>query len=273
MSSGPTEEDPSQPLVPESSKVKLKRGACCGCDWSIAEAGDVTSDGTVRTLSKGGSPHVTDDVFNTAMHFVGLMLSILGTACLIAAASVQAKPWHILSFSIYGATLIGLFTASTLHHGINSTPYVEKVLLLVDYIAIFPLIAGTFTPFCLVYLHDSWIGWTFFGCSWGIALFGVIMIALLQEKLPRWVNFTMYMTIGWFGLLLCLLAWDLIGVPAICLIATGGVLYTGGGVVFMAEKPNPAPGTFGFHEIWHIFVFLGAMVHWFVMYLYVLPHE
>lgn len=256
-----------QMLAPESQERR-----CCDCDWGLAEYGAMHLEGKSRDVSKGGSEHVTDETISTMVHFVGLMLSILGTAVLVGAASVEGKVWHIIGFSIYGATLIMLFLASTLHHGVHSNPKVEQDLLLFDYIAIFPLIAGTFTPICLVCLHDHWSGWVFLGSVWFIAITGMVLIGVLREKFPRWISFTMYITLGWMGAFLVLFAFERMGLSFLLIVAFGGVLYTVGGVVFVVEKPNPYPGYFGFHEIWHIFVLLAAATHWCVMYFWVLPY-
>lgn len=256
----------------EGNQGDEESGERCACAWKLAEYGTMHLEGQERHVSKGGSPHVTDEQFNTMSHFVGLMLSILGAAVLISASAAQAKVWHVIGFSVYSASLATLFLASTLHHGIHSTPDVEKCLLLFDYIAIFPLIAGTFTPFELILLHGDAMGWAMFGVSWFIAISGMLLIAILKEKFPRWISFTMYITLGWMGAFLALFCMQQIGLSGAAVIAVGGVLYTIGGAIFVAEKPNPYPGYFGFHEIWHVFVFLAASVHWSVMYFWLLPY-
>lgn len=258
--------------VDEESGKRRCCSACEPCAWKLAEYGTMHLDGEERTVSKGGSPHVTDEQFNTMSHFVGLMLSILGAAVLISAAAVEGKVWHVIGFSVYSLSLATLFLASTLHHGIHSTPEVEQCLLLFDYIAIFPLIAGTFTPFELIILHDDPMGWALLGVSWFIAIAGMLLIAVLREKFPRWISFTMYITLGWMGAFLALFCLDKIGLSGAAMVAAGGVLYTIGGAIFVAEKPNPYPGYFGFHEIWHLFVNLAVIAHWSVMYFWLLPY-
>merc|ERR1712137_870565 len=97
----------------------------------------------------------------------------MGGVLLVVASSARGEPWKIVSFSIYGASLLFLFVCSTLHHSISSTPRVEERLRMLDYLAIYPLIAGTFTPLCLVYYHDSYIGWCFCSVVWGLAILGM----------------------------------------------------------------------------------------------------
>lgn len=143
---------------------------------------------------------------------------------------------------------------------------------MLDYLAIYPLIAGTFTPFCLVFLHDSVIGWSFFGVAWFLAIIGMTLTAKWgPEFIPKWLSMTMYITIGWLGGVLAMWLLPVIGVEGLGVFILGGVFYTVGGYVYSSERPNPIPGKFGFHEIWHVAVILGAGTHYAVMYFYVLP--
>ena len=119
-------------------------------------------------LSKDGSIHVTDEKINTISHLAAAIFSILGAVLLIVQSSAKANPWAIVSFSIYGVSLVGVFFASALHHGVNSNEPIEAFLRQIDYIAIFPLIAGTFTPICLI-LYRTIIGWSIFGVIWALA--------------------------------------------------------------------------------------------------------
>jgi len=225
-----------------------------------------------RQVSRDGSPHATDEVFNSVSHLSAAMISLLGMVLLIAESGGNA--WKIVSFSIYGSSLIFLFVCSTLHHSINSTDEVEARLRMLDYLAIYPLIAGTFTPFCLVFLHDSVIGWSFFGVAWFFAFIGMFLTAKFgPERIPKWMSMTMYITIGWFGGILAFWLFPEIGWEGLGVFLLGGVAYTVGGYVYAAEKMNCIPGKFGFHEIWHIAVILGAGIHFGVIYFYVLPWE
>lgn len=226
-----------------------------------------------RKISKDGSIHVTDEKFNTISHMLGLMISLLGVVILITTASVQKSPWKIVSFSLYGASLLGMFLFSTLHHGINSTHKIEEIFRLFDYVAIFPLIAGTYTPLCLVTMrsNDSWklYAWCIFGVVWFLTILGICLKSTMSW-LPKWVTTTIYVGMGWIGALLLISVYQIYGWIASFLILLGGIFYTGGSLIFFLEKPNPIEGKFGFHEIWHIFVILGALSHYLVMLIYVL---
>lgn len=223
----------------------------------------------MQTLSKDGSSHVTDERFNTASHLAAAALSLLGTAYLIVMASVQAKPWHIVGFSIYGLTLTGLFISSVLHHGIEAGEKTNRTLRSLDYAMIFLLIAGTYTPILLV-LFRSPLGWTVFGSVWAIALSSAIL-RVVRPSIPGHLTTTLYVLLGWFALALIPEMSGVLPFSGIAYLAGGGVLYTLGGVVFALEKPNPWPGCFGFHEIWHLFVMGGAACHFAFMLLFVLP--
>ena len=232
--------------------------------WKIADFGDVGD------VSHDGSPHATDEVFNAASHLAALLLSILGSVLLITEASNQNDPWKIVSFSIYGASLIFLFACSTLHHGITGEPW-EGLFRTLDYLAIYPLIAGTFTPLCLVFYHDQSVGWAFCMTVWGIAIAAMIATAVCFDKIPKWLSMTMYITLGWLGA--CMSYWLVaaLGWWGFGLFVLSGVTYSAGGYVYATEEPNPWPGKFGFHELWHIAVVIAAACHWLLMYFFVLP--
>mmetsp|Transcript_16185 Transcript_16185/g.33214 ORF Transcript_16185/g.33214 Transcript_16185/m.33214 type:complete len:267 (-) Transcript_16185:406-1206(-) len=234
-------------------------------DWHF------TDFGHVHELSRDGSPHATDEVINAASHLAASMLSLLGTAILIAASSAEGAPWKIVSFSLYGASLIFLFVCSTLHHSITGWKRLEERLRMLDYVAIYPLIAGTFTPLTLVFYHGSYIGWTFCSVVWALAIFGMTMTVCMFSKIPKWMSMTMYITMGWLGAFFSCWLLPVVGWRGLSLFIIGGLFYTGGGYIYTTEQPNPIPGHFGFHEIWHIAVMLGAGSHWCLMYFYVLP--
>jgi len=218
------------------------------------------------------SPHATDEVFNAASHLAATILSLMGSVLLVVESAAQENPWKVVSFSIYGVSLVNLFCMSSLHHGISSTTRIELLLIKLDYIAIYPLIAGTFTPLCLVLYHDDPIGWAFLGTVWFVALIGMVSTALCFQKIPKWLSMTMYITLGWLGA--CMTYWLLrvLGFAGFAWLILGGICFTVGGYVYSTEKPNPFPGVFGFHEIWHVAVILGALCHWILMYFWVLPY-
>jgi len=221
----------------------------------------------VAPLSRDGSIHVTDERFNAASHLAAACFALVGTGLLVAQASAQGNVWKIVGLSIYGLSLIVLFSASALHHGINHSPRVNEALRTIDYDSVFLLIAGTATPLVLVLFRNVY-GWTVLGGVWAIAVLGIVLRSVWR-RVPKYVTNTLYIALGWVAVLLAGAA----AVPwgAILLMAAGGLVYTVGFVIYVIEKPNPWPGVFGFHELWHVLVVVGALLHYLLIYFYVLP--
>ena len=224
----------------------------------------------MKELSKDGSEHVTDEIFNTASHTAGAIFSLLGMVLLITLSAVQGKVWNIVAFSIYGTSLFMLFLASAFHHGIDGSEKLNAFFRLFDYLSIFALIAGTYTPLCLIFSRDAW-GWSVFGVIWALAAAGITIKAVFPG-VPKWFTNTLYVCMGWVGAFLIFHVFREIGLLGFLLILSGGVLYSIGAVIFYIEKPNPLPGKFGFHEIWHLFVLAGALVHFAFMFAVALPY-
>lgn len=217
--------------------------------------------------SRDGSVHVTDERINTISHLAGSCFALLGSALLIAQAGATGDPWRIVGLSIYCASLVTLFVASTAHHGLDRGPRVNDLLRTLDYTSVFGLIAGTVTPIVLI-LERTVAGWAVLGTVWGIAALGIAARSVWTD-LPKWVTNTLYIVLGWMPVVLVLTGLTL-PLGALLLMAVGGVLYSVGFVIFIIERPNPVPGVFGFHEIWHLLVMAAAGLHFVLMYAYVL---
>lgn len=229
---------------------------------------DTTPGDATPPLSRDGSVHVTDERINTITHLAASCFAVVGAALLVAQASAEGDPWKIVSLAVYGASLVTLFVASTLHHGIDRGPRVNEVLRTLDYASVFLLIAGSITPLVLVLFRNTF-GWTVLGAVWAIAAAGIALRSALRD-LPKYVTNTLYIALGWMPVLLAGA-----GVPlpfgAYALMAAGGLVYSGGFVIFVVERPNPLPGVLGFHEIWHVLVAVAALLHYLLIYWYVLP--
>ena len=205
---------------------------------------------------------------NALSHMAGALASIVGLTLMVMFAAIRADAWHVVSFAIFGTTLVLMYTASFLYHGLKTS---EKVLLVfrrIDHIMIFMLIAGSYTPICLVPLRGPW-GWSIFGAVWGIAIIGM-GLKIFAMNVPRWISTMIYLIMGW----LCVIAiYPLIkNLELICLfwLALGGLFYSGGAIIYSLKKPNPFPGIFGFHEIWHLFVLLGSACHFWLVFKYIM---
>lgn len=219
-------------------------------------------------LSKDGSRHVTDEFYNTLIMIVGAILAVIGVSFLLFFSAKAHKPWHFFSFLIYGLGLINIFIMSALHHGINASERTEHILRQLDYFSVFLMIGGSFTPFCLIAMRNR-LGLTVLAVVWVLAIAGIILKALIPD-ISKWIILPLYLGMGWMGALIALPLYQMISAAA-GLILLGGYFYTAGSLVYFAEAPNPLPGRFGFHEIWHLHVLAGAASHFFVLYWYFLP--
>ncbi|MGE5605987.1 MAG: PAQR family membrane homeostasis protein TrhA [Bacteroidota bacterium] len=208
------------------------------------------------------------DPISGLTHLIGVVLSFIGLILMVYRAAVAGKPWHVVSYAVFGASMILLYTASTLYHWLPLSPKGTKILRKLDHIMIFILIAGTYTPICLVPLQGPW-GWSLFGSIWGLALAG-LFLKLFWLEAPRWFSTIVYAVMGW---LVIIAAWPLIRVLPLAgfsWLLAGGLFYSVGAVMYGIKKPNPLPGVFGFHEIFHIFVLLGSFCHFWLMYRYIM---
>ena len=200
-------------------------------------------------------------------HFLGVVLSITGLVTLLVES--RGDPWRVVGFSIYGASLILLYSASTIYHWQALPPRGEDILKRLDHVAIFVLIAGTYTPVCLVTLRGGW-GWSVLGLVWGLALLG-LLLKLFFQHLPRWSSTALYVGMGWIAVVAVVPLVQSLPVSGLMWLVAGGVLYTLGAVIYAVKWPDPAPQVFGFHEVFHVFVLAGSITHFVFMMRYVLP--
>jgi hemolysin III len=223
----------------------------------------------MEPLSRDGSKHVTDEVINTATHLAAGCFALFGSILLIAQAIQADKIWNTVGFLVYGLALVSLFTFCTFHHGLNLSERTNRLMRTFDYLSIFVLIGGTVTPIVLV-LYRNLFGWTVLAVVWAIIALGITLRATFHD-LPKYITSTLFIVLGWLPALLVVIGGADLAPYAVALLAAGGFLYTTGLVLFAMEWPNPLPGRFGFHEIWHIMVALAAFCHYMFMYFFVLP--
>jgi hemolysin III len=207
-----------------------------------------------------------DELLNSITHGIGVLLSIAGLVLLVVFASIRpyGDVWKIVSFSIYGLSLIMMYTASTLYHSFQNQR-MKDFLNLFDHAAIFVLIAGTYTPFMLVSLRGPW-GWSIFGVIWGLAVAGVIFKLFFYSDKYRKVSAIIYFLMGWIILIAIR--------PMILEVPTGGLLWLLGGcflysmgIPFYIKREKRF-----YHVIWHLFVLGGSITHFFSIFFYVLPN-
>ena len=198
---------------------------------------------------------------NAWTHLAGAALAIAGTVVLVYTAALGGDPWKIVSVAIYGATLVLLYSASTLYHSMQGSA--KEVLQKLDHHGIYLLIAGTYTPFCLVSLRGPW-GWSLFGVIWTLAIVGV-----LQELRPnngsRRLSMLIYIVMGWAAVAALVPLRAALGTAGFAWLAAGGVVYTLGIVFYVLDtRLRHAHGT------WHLFVIGGSALHFFTVLYYVL---
>lgn len=206
---------------------------------------------------------VFEEKINIITHAIGLLLSIAALVLLIIHASSNGSARHIVSFTIFGASMILLYSASTLYH-YSQTPNIRRKLNILDHASIYVLIAGTYTPFTLVTLKGA-LGWTIFGITWGIALVGVFFKLFYTGKYDK-ISTIAYVAMGWIIIFAVKPLIENLPLNGLYWLLAGGVFYTIGAVLYSIKniKYN--------HAIFHIFVLLGSFSHFMAIYFYVLKH-
>ncbi len=193
---------------------------------------------------------------NSLTHWGGALLALAGLIALLIVG--WGAPAKVISLIVYGVSLIFLFSASATYHMVRVKDKALEIFRKVDHAAIYCLIAGTYTPFCVNVFTGFW-KWGLLTIVWSLALIGIV-VQIFIIRAPRWVNAGIYLIMGW----LCMAAVGQMAVlPAWVLVwmIVGGVLYSLGAIVYMTRIFNFAPGVFGFHEVWHIFVLVAAAAH------------
>lgn len=207
---------------------------------------------------------VVEEYLHSITHGIGAVLSLVGMVVLLVAASVAAHvdPWKVVSLSLYGITLVLLYTASTLYHGISHRRWKQRFQLL-DHCAIYLLIAGTYTPFLLVNMRGN-IGWILFTAVWSLALVGIACKLRWPHRFAV-LRVVIYLLMGWMIVLAAGEMTANLSTTGVALLAVGGMAYTLG-VIFYAVRAIPYN-----HAIWHLFVMVGSVCHYFAVYSAVLP--
>lgn len=209
------------------------------------------------------------DPFSGLTHLAGALLSIVGLVLLVLKAVNYGDIRHVVSFSIFGASLILLYTASALYHLLPLSPKGILFLRRIDHMMIFVLIAGTYTPVCLIPLQGGW-GYSLLVGVWLLAVVGMVL-KIFWMGAPRWISTLLYVVMGW---LVVVAFWPLLQtlpLGGLIWMALGGLFYTVGAVFYGTKwPPNLIPGWFGFHEVFHLFVMAGSFSHFWLMDKYIL---
>ena len=198
--------------------------------------------------------------FNALTHVVGSVLALAGTVVLVVLAALSGEPWKVVGVTIYGVTLVSLYSISGLYHSVRGRP--KNVLRALDHQSIYLLIAGSYTPFCLVTLRGPW-GWSLFGIVWGLAVLGGLQ-ELRARAGARILSVVIYLLMGWVAVAALVPLLHALGPAGFAWLAAGGLFYTVG-IVFYAFDKRIAY----FHGVWHLFVLAGSAAHYVAVLRYV----
>lgn len=217
---------------------------------------------------QGRDPYDGLRPWSAITHGIGAILAILGTTLLLCKSVLLGlDPWHIVSFAIYGASMIGLYTASTLYHCLNVPVAGRLALRKYDHCSIALLIAGSYTPICLTVLRTqgAW-GWTIFGIIWAMAV-ASCALSLIWISSPRWLTSGVYLVMGWLAVIALYPLFHVLPAAGMFWLLLGGILYTVGGVLYAVKWPGRDNPRFGCHEVFHLFILAGSICHFLLMYL------
>ena len=202
-------------------------------------------------------------VFGTALSAVGLVL------LLMKSYAYGASVWHYVAFSIFGAGMILLYSASSTYHLLNLQPKTMLILRKIDHIMIFVLIAATYTPICLIPLRGPW-GWSMFAVVWGFSALGMVFKAVWFDA-PRWLYTLCYILLGWSSVICIYPLIKSVPVAGLLWLLAGGIAYSVGAVCYATKWPGKEAKYFGFHELFHVLIIVGTFCHFMMMYLYLTP--
>jgi len=209
------------------------------------------------------TPFPKDELANALTHALGVALALAGLAVLVTLASLHGGTRQIVSYSIYGVTLVLLYSASTAYHGARR-PRAKNLLRTLDHIAIYLLIAGTYTPFALISLRGTW-GWSLLAIIWALAASGVVFKVFFIGRFPR-TSVVIYLGMGWLALIAVRQLFMHLPFTGLILLFSGGLCYSMGVIFFALDHRR------FYHAIWHVFVLAGSICHFFAILTSTLPH-
>jgi hemolysin III len=203
-----------------------------------------------------------EELAHAITHGLGALLAIAGLAVLTARATLYGDARAVTAVAIFGATMVLMYTASTLYHSIQQ-PAAKRVLRAIDHSMIYLLIAGTYTPFNLITLHGPW-GWSLFGVTWGLTLVGIVFKIFATGRFEK-LSLAIYLGMGWCAIVAIKPLLHALPTGGLILLLVGGLSYSGGVAFYVWERLRYH------HAIWHVFVLGGTVFHFFAILFYVLP--
>jgi hemolysin III len=201
-----------------------------------------------------------DEWANCLTHAVGLILSLIGLVLLIEAPFQEQDHWRMMSFAVFGGSLILLYAASTFYHAVKH-PKLKKLFRTLDHCAIYLLIAGSYTPFTMLLLGGVW-GWVLFGSVWSLAVLGIFFKIFFKHRF-KILSTSLYLFMGWLVIIAIEPLLERFHSAGLCWLLAGGLSYTGGVIFYVLDKRR------FFHAIWHLFVLVGSVCHYLAVFLYI----
>lgn len=207
-----------------------------------------------------------EEVFNMTSHIVGAVLGIVATVLCVVFAATHQNSYGVVSGAIYGATMILLYTMSSIYHGLKPERFSKRVFQVLDHCSIFLLIAGSYTPFTLVTFraYNPTLGWTIFGIIWAMAILGIVLNSI---DIKKYKIFSMicYLGMGWCIIFTANLLPKLLGLNGLTLLVAGGIAYSVGAILYGLGKKRK-----WMHSVFHLFILLGSLLQFFCILLYVM---
>ena len=218
------------------------------------------ADRILPTYTKG------EEIFNMVSHIVGGAFGVIALVLCIVFSGIHHNGYAVISSIIYGVNMIILYTMSSIYHGLRPKGTAKKVFQILDHCSIFLLIAGSYTPFCLVTFreYNSALGWSIFGIIWGMAILGIVLNSIDIKKFKTF-SMICYLGMGWCIIFTAKLLPQLLGIPGLVLLVTGGIIYTIGAILYGIGKKKKY-----IHSIFHLFILLGSILQFFCILLYVI---
>lgn len=207
-----------------------------------------------------------EEIFNMTSHIVGASFGLVALVLCIVFSAIHRNAYAVISSAIYGTMMIILYTMSSIYHGLNPKRKAKKVFQILDHCSIFLLIAGSYTPFCLVTFreYNSALGWIIFGIIWSMAILGIVLNSI---DIKKYKIFSMicYLGMGWCIIFTANLLPKLLGIPGVVLLVVGGIAYTVGAILYGLGKKKKY-----IHSVFHLFILLGSILQFFCILLYVI---
>jgi hemolysin III len=218
------------------------------------------------------SAHDSNEKVNALSHLAGATAALAGLVLLVIVAASKGTWVHVVCFAIYGTSLFfSMFASYLLHSNLRRDRY-SRALGIFDHVTIYALIAGSYTPLCVLVL-GGWLGWTLLVFIWVLAIVFAVLKILYFTRISANLSLASYLFIGWPGILFGYYIYQELSLAGLLVLLGSGLFYTVGSVIFNTGKPNPWPPHFGHHEIWHLMVLAGNATMYALMFFYVLPYE